>query len=234
MFSVFRAIEAFGLRRQEKRLAQQLQKRRLEALPHVFGVSSSLLQEVFAGGTFNALRAASSPKGYLSNEHLGDLGLNAILQTQNVEINQFPQYVKAIESNREEVAPRHYEREGLHTFFAYDDEFGGRNMRLLTNDVELLKELAASRFHPPPPWIVWFDLGPYRAPSQGNPEHWFCHIWDPYWESLSLEEQDKFFEEWRPRTRTYISDEDWEEGWVPRVRMRDPRFHTREEQRGGE
>lgn len=234
MFSVFRAIEELGHRRQEKRLAQQAKKRRLEALPHVFGVSSSSLQEVFGTGASKDLRAESSPNRYPSNEHLGDLDLNAILQCQNVEINQFPLYVKVIESGRDEVAPRHYERDGLHTYFSYDDEFGGRNMRLLTNDVALLKEIAASTFHPPPPWVAWHELGPYRPPTQGDPEYWFCHIWDPFWESLRLEEQDKFFQEWRSTTRAYISDEDWEEGWIYLVRMRDPRFRAREQQRDGE
>ena len=231
MFSVFRAIEEFGLRRQERRLEKRAEKKRREALPHVFGASLSVLEELFSPSS-DSLRTEDRPGAYPRVEYLGNIGFNAVLLTQNIEINQFPLYLKVIEESRKEVTFHHYQKDDLHTFVFHDDEFGGRNMRLLTNDVELVKNLTRLGFHPPPPWIVLYELGPYRPASQGNPEYWACYVWDPFWQSLSLEEQDKLIEEWRPRTRAYISDEDWEEGWVYGMRIRDPRFRAREEGEG--
>ena len=225
MFSLVRTIEEFGLRQQERRLARQIRRERLEALPRIFGPSLAELRTVF-GDTPHDLRVAISPDCYPAREYLGELGLNAILQTQNIEVNQFPLYLKTIEDHRSQVAPRHFEQDGLHTFLSCDDECRGRNMRLLSNDVELLDMLATPRFHPPPPWIAWYELGPYRPALQGNAEHWFCHVWDPYWESLSLDTQDEFLETWRPRTQAYISNEDWEKGWVYLVRTRDSRYRA--------
>ncbi|CAG2137999.1 hypothetical protein [Cupriavidus numazuensis] len=225
MLSLVRMIEEFGLRMQERRLARLIRRQRLHALPQVFGESLAALQAVFADTPVD-LRGANSPNGYPAKEHLGELGLNAILLTQNIEINQFPQYLKMLGGGRDQVANHHYESDGLHTFIAYDDECGGRNVRLLSNDVELLAKVSTSTFHPPPPWIAWYELGPYRPALQGNAEHWFCHVWDPFWESLSLEAQDKFIEASRLRTQAHISNEDWEEGWVYLVRMRDPRYRA--------
>lgn len=230
MISVLRAIEQYGLRRQEQRLARQIKKKRLEALPHVFDASLPMLQGLFAPIRVQ-LQDKHSPNAYPSMEYLGELDIHAILQTQNIEIDQFPSYLKIVEESRQEVSFHHYAKNGLHTLLSCEDEFSGRTIRLLTNDIELLKTLAAPVFHPPPPWIAWYDLGPYSGALQGNAEHWFRYIWDPFWESLSLEEQDKVLQVWRAKTRAYISDEDWDAGWVYGIRVRDPRFRAREQKR---
>ncbi|RZT42885.1 hypothetical protein EV147_1931 [Cupriavidus agavae] len=137
--------------------------------------------------------------------------------TLNIEIEAFPRCINLIRTGRSEFSYHHFTRGSAHTFLTHDDEFGGRNIRLLTNDVDLLESLAISKFGPPPPWVIWYDLGPVPY-NQGDPDFWSAYIWAPYWKSLSAEERDIFLERWRDRTRSYIAEAEWEE-WVFKVQM---------------
>ncbi|WP_321873219.1 hypothetical protein [Burkholderia ubonensis] len=214
MFSLSRAIEDFSIKRQEKRLSQKIEKDRLNALPHAFGVPLEKLRELFA------TPLDEIQLGYPKVEHLKGLGLEAFLVFFNVDVNAFPACFNLIKQGRGEISYNHFMVDGRHTFFNISEEFCGRNVRLLTNDIDLIKSISKGRFGPPPSWIVWYELGPYCSYTQGNPEHWDSYVWSPYWESLSAEEKDAFIADWREKTKSYISDEEWVD-WVYSVRKRD-------------
>ncbi|WP_155638601.1 hypothetical protein [Burkholderia cepacia] len=215
MFSLSRAIEEFSIRRQEKVLTKKFEAGRINALEHVFNVPMETLKGLFS----NAIE--DFKLDYPRVENLGSIGIEAFLVTVNVEVNSFPLCLNLIKKGKKEISHNHFEQGGKHTLVAHDDEFGGRNIRVLTNDVELVKSLADAKYGPPPPWVVWYDLGPHPY-NQGNEEHWSAYVWNPYWLSLSLEEQDKFIESWRDRTKAYISDEEWD-SWIFKIRFADPK-----------
>lgn len=95
-------------------------------------------------------------------------------------------------------------------------------MRLLTNDVTLVRQLIKADFNPPCPWVAFYELGPFVGSLQGNAEFWYHHIWDKFWESLSPTEQTAFLEKKRGETLPYMSDQEWED-WVSELRFRDPK-----------
>lgn len=221
--------------RSPERVERRFRKGQVKALEEVFERDIESIRKLFPLEDIG-LRGTVSTE--LPGKSLCEIGVNALVHTIEISMEQFPLLVRLLSDGRKELRFREFEREsgGLiyRTIMTTEDRFSGNTVRLLTNDVELLRAISRMGFGPPPPWIAWYELGPYRAPTQGNFEYWFSYVWGPFWESLSLEEQDKFFEDWRPRTRAYISDEDWEQGWVYLVRMRDPRFRAREQQRDGE
>ena len=139
----------------------------------------------------------------------------------------FPRYLNIIREDRKEVAWRHYERDGLHTLVTNDEQLSGKNVRLLTNDVDLLRKLASSGFYPPCPWIAFYELGSLAHATQGDAEYWYHNIWDPFWESLSLDEQSVFLDKKRAETLDYLTDEEWAD-WVEGIRWRDPRYRQLE------
>lgn len=214
MFSLSRKIEEFSIRRQEKRFSQKVVKDRLNALPHVFGVPLEKLRELFS----KPIDAIQLP--YPKIEYLKSLGFEAFLVQFNVEVETFPACFNLIKDGKNEVSWSHFETEGKHTLFKISEEFCGRNVHLLTNDINLIKSISKAGFAPPPAWIVWYELGPFCPYTQGNPEHWDNYVWSPYWESRSPEQKEKFVADWREKTRSYISDEEWSD-WVYSVRKRD-------------
>ncbi|RQS03060.1 hypothetical protein DIE07_32930 [Burkholderia sp. Bp9002] len=136
-----------------------------------------------------------------------------------------------VRQGREEVAYFHFMREvdgqSLSTIISPAWRFSERDVRLLSNDVELIAKLSEQRFHPTPPWITLYEFGPILHISQGDPHYWLSYVWDSFWESLSLDEQTSFLEEGRKETGAYISAEDWEL-WVESIRIRDARFRKLE------
>lgn len=214
MFSLSRAIEEFSIKRQEKRLTQEIERGRLKAIPYTFGISLDELRELFSK-PLDKIELT-----YPKSEHFGKVGLQALFVFMNVDTNTFPSLFNLIKQKRNEVSHNHFEADGKHTFLNISEEFCGRNVRLLTNDIDLIQAISERRFGPPPPWIVWYELGPFRPYTQGNPEHWDNYIWSPYWENLNPEERTKFIADWREKTKSYISDEEWSD-WVYSVRKRD-------------
>lgn len=51
-------------------------------------------------------------------------------------------------------------------------------------------------------------------------------MWDRYWESLSLAEQDAFIEARQTSANAYLTEEEWVE-WLEAVRTRDARYRER-------
>ncbi|OXJ06530.1 hypothetical protein CFB41_00055 [Burkholderia sp. AU33803] len=211
--------------RQLRRASRDLFKQRQQAIEQLFEVNLANLCEVFAG-TPAALRSESFPD-YPGAVWTGDLGVNAFYVTQDVEVEQFPVYANLVDTGRERVGPCQFERDGsLHTFFSSVDRYSGKQVSLLTNDAELVRSVSASRFNPPPPWLAWYELGPLICNLQGEAQYWYENVWDRYWESLGLAEQDVFIQRQRSSTDFYLSGKEWAE-WLEAVRTRDARYRKR-------
>ncbi|WP_233828876.1 hypothetical protein [Paraburkholderia sp. ZP32-5] len=220
MFSLQRMIDDIGRKRQERRFASQAGKRQVEAIEHVFGLDIDKLKETFAAGGIPMLPA--DLPAYIEIRSLRDIGVNALLVYQTIEVNQLPRYIMTIRDGCDEMHWQHYREGDSHTLVRHDQEFAGVNMRLLTNDVALIGRLVNAGFNPPCPWIAFYELGPVVGSLQGNAEYWYQHIWDRYWGALSLEEQSDFLERKRRETMAYMSESEWLE-WVDGLRFRDLR-----------
>lgn len=211
--------------RQLRRASRDLFKRRQQAIEQLFEADLEYVRGVFAE-TPAALRSESFPD-YPGAIWIGDLGVNAFYVTQDVEVEQFPVYANLVGTGRERVGPCQFVRDGsLHTFFSSAGRYSGKHVSLLTNDAELVRSVSASRFNPPPPWLAWYALGPLIFNLQGDAQYWYENVWDRYWESLSLIEQDTFVDKRRSSTTVYMSDEEWVE-WIDAIRTRDARYRQR-------
>ncbi|WP_155836174.1 hypothetical protein [Burkholderia sp. AU4i] len=195
----------------------------MKALEDVFGRTAEALRAGFPAAL--DLAGRQDLPLYPKAVYLGDCGVNAFVQHQNMEINAFPRFLSAVREGGEEVDFLFYRRGDFVSLVRFNDELAGRNVWLLTNDVELMVRLALSRFSPPPPWVAWCEHGPFVTYNQGAPEYWYHNIWEPFWSSLTLEEQDQYIEARGVEVRSYLSDEEWED-WVYTTRRSDPRFRN--------
>lgn len=202
----------------------------IESVERVFGEKIQVLRKLFPLGEYELDETDYQDP---QDKSLIDIGVNALVHTEEMSCEQFPLLIHLLKRGREEVRFRHFERKwgGITclAMLATEDRFSGKTARILTNDIELLKSIASARFHPLPPWIVWYELGPSSAiERQGDPDFWFSYVWDRFWNNLSLPVQARYVADWRERTRSYITDEEWEE-WVFLVRMRDPKYRDSED-----
>lgn len=218
-----------------KRKVEELQTKRaereiLKSLEDAFGKPLGELQTIFGSGSLD-LKKQQLPT-YPKPIYQGDAGINAFGLVHHVQPGQFPVLLDLVRQGREEVAYFHFMREVdeqlLSTILSPTWRFSERDVRLLSNDVELIAKLSEQGFHPPPPWITLYEFGPVLHISEGDPHYWLNYVWDAFWESLSLDEQTSFLEEGRKETSDYISAEDWEL-WVESIRMRDARFRKLED-----
>lgn len=220
-----RMIGDFVDGRQSRRASRELLAHQQTAIEQLFEADLTYLREKFAG-TPRALQSESFPD-YPGAVWMEDLGIKAFCVTQDVEVEQFPVYVNLVSAGRERVGPRQFVRDGpLHTFFSGIDRYSGKQISLLTNDVELVRSVSVSGFNPPPPWLAWYELGSLIYTLQGDAQYWYENVWDRYWEHLSLTEQDAFIDKRRPLTSAYLSGEQWTE-WLDAIRMRDARYRER-------
>lgn len=218
-----------------KRKVEELQTRRaereaLKSLEETFGKPLSELRGIFSTGSLD-LRGRQLPV-YPKPIYQGDAEINAFGLVHHVQPDQFPALLNLVRQGRQEVAYCHFTREvdgqSLSTIISPTWRFSERDVRLLSNDLELIAALSEQGFHPPPPWVTLYEFGPVLHISQGDQHYWLNYVWDPYWESLSLDEQTSFLDEGRKETVAYISAEDWEL-WVESVRMRDARYRQLED-----
>ncbi|WP_157648979.1 hypothetical protein [Burkholderia ubonensis] len=222
MSSLKRLFDQFVRERESKRISRALFEEHKTAASRLFDTNLDVLRKTFAS-TPIALQSASLPN-YPGAVWMGHIGVNAFGVTQDIEVEQFPVYFNLVVACRERVGPRQFVRGGsIHTFFSSADHYSGKKVSLLTNDVELICSVSASEFNPPPPWLAWYELGSLIYTLQGDAQYWYENVWDRYWESLSLTEQDAFIEERRSSTNAYLSEEEWEE-WLEAVRTRDARY----------
>ncbi|OXI46700.1 hypothetical protein CFB84_18165 [Burkholderia aenigmatica] len=208
--------------RQSRRASRELFEQQQVAIEQLLEADLTYLRETFAG-TSTALRSESFPD-YPGAVWMGDLGVNAFCVQQDVKVEQFPVFVNLVAAGRERVGPRQFARDATpHTFFSSVDRFSGKQVSLLTNDVELVRSVSASGFNPPPPWLAWYELGPLIYNLQGDAQYWYENVWDRYWESLSLAEQDAFIERRRSSINAYLSGEQWAKR-LDAIRARDARY----------
>ncbi|CAE6846447.1 hypothetical protein [Paraburkholderia aspalathi] len=218
MFSFLRSRRQ---ERQEKEAQASFDQGRIAALEGAFGMNLAHLKDVFEG-TPEHLKDENTPS-YPGAVWLGDIGVRAFVQTETIEPNRVDAYMDLVQTGRQAPVPRHFitkPRVGYdrHVLVSAKPEFSGEMVRLLTNDVELLTKLAAARFNPPVPWVAFPESGPLIFDLQGDTQYWYEHVWDPYWENLSLAEQSDFLTKRKPERI-----EDWED-WVEAIRTRDPRY----------
>lgn len=205
-------------------------KGQAKTVERVFGKELVVLRELFPMGAYDLKDTDYQDP---QDKYLIEIGVNAIVHTEEIAAEQFPLLVHILKSGREEVAFRNFERKagGLtyRAILASEDRFSGKTTRILTNDIDLLKSIEKAHFHPHPPWIVWYELGPNSSiERQGDPDYWFSYAWDRFWNKLSLDEQAKFVADWRKKTESYISDKDWDD-WIFLMRMRDPKYREAED-----
>ncbi|KVQ98442.1 hypothetical protein [Burkholderia ubonensis] len=211
--------------RQSRRASRELLEAQKAAIEQLFEADLTYLRETFAG-TPMTLQSEPFPH-YPGALWMGDIGIRAFSVTQDVEVEQFPVYVNLVFVGRERVGPRQFVRDGsTHTFFSSADHYSGKKVSLLTNDVELVRSVSTSGFNPPPPWLAWYELGSLIYNLQGDAQYWYENVWDRYWESLSLAEQDAFIERQRSSIDAYLSEEEWPK-WIEAIRTRDARYRER-------
>ncbi len=59
---------------------------------------------------------------------------------------------------------------------------------------------------PVPPWVKYPGNEPWWGGwRQGFSEAWLMEVWLPFWKKLSIEEKEKYLQEWNP------PNEDWRE-----------------------
>lgn len=223
MFSFKRKIEELQVRRAERENAKALEK--------AFGESLRELQSIFASGPGD-LQKRQLPD-YPRVTYLGrDYRVHASAQVHHIESHQFPAFLNLVREGRRETSHLHFVREhgelSLHTILGRVPKLSGLDVRLLSNDVALIDALAQKRFNPPAPWIALYEFGPVLHVNQGDENYWLNYVWDPFWRSLTLDEQTAFVAVAREETAAYISDADWAI-WVESVRMRDARYRVLEE-----
>ncbi|KVO29138.1 hypothetical protein WM28_11115 [Burkholderia ubonensis] len=208
--------------RESKRISRALLEEHEAEAVRLFDTNLEALRKTFAS-TPTTLQLASLPN-YPGGVWMGHIGVNAFGVTRDIEVEQFPVYFNLVVAGKERVGPYQFVRGGsINTFFSSTDHYYGKKVSLLTNDVELVRSVSASGFNPPPPWLAWYELGSLICNLQSDAQYWYENVWDRYWESLSLAEQDAFIEERRTSANAYLAEEEWAE-WLEAVRTRDARY----------
>ncbi|ASL46688.1 hypothetical protein bAD24_III04820 [Burkholderia sp. AD24] len=202
-------------KRQELRLAGEVNRSNIATLERAYATTLTELRQVFEGLPDNLYNARLP--SYPGARHLGELGINAVLQSQLIETTLLPDFIRILQEDHQQIGDRHYSRtssrvgSGGDIYVSAEPQFSGQLIKVLTNEVDVLHKLAAANFNPPLPWTLFPELGlPIRV-SQGDAQYWYENIWDPYWHSLSTTEQDKFMRDKQPSP-------EWEEA----LRWREP------------
>ncbi|KAB0641025.1 hypothetical protein WT19_17850 [Burkholderia stagnalis] len=225
MSSLKRMFEQFVRERQNRRIERALLEEHKEAAVRLFDTNLDALRKPFAS-TPATLQSTPLPS-YPGAMWMGHIGINAFSVTQDIEVEQFPVYFNLVAAGRERVGQHQFVSDGsTHTFFGSADRCSGKKVNLLTNDIELVRSVSVSEFNPPPPWLAWYELGSLIYNLQGDAQSWYENVWDRYWESLSLAEQDAFIEVQRTSANAYLTEEEWGE-WLAAIRTRDARYLER-------
>ena len=196
----------------------------LKALEDLFGRKREFLREAFSDATLVA--ASDHLPSWPARNYLGAGGVHALVQMQPIDYSRFPAFLKAVSEGADLVDFLHYRRGAHTTLLKTNEELGARNTWMLTNDVALLERVAPVHFGPPPPWIVFPEIGPLITATQGAPEHWFHNIWFPFWASLTPEKRDLYIDEHAEAALAFMSPQEWED-WVYTTRKFDPEYRQR-------
>ncbi|MPV69067.1 hypothetical protein [Burkholderia sp. BE17] len=220
-----RMFDQFVRQRRNQRITRALLEEHRAAAVRLFDTDLDVLRKTFAS-TPTALQSTPLPN-YPGAVWMGHIGINAFSVTQDIEVEHFPVYFNLVAAGNERLGRHWFGRsDATRTFFSSADRFSGKTISLLTSDVELICAVSAAKFNPPPPWIAWYELGPLIHNLQGDAQYWYENVWDRYWESLSLAEQDTFVEGRRSSTNAYLTATQRED-WIESIRMRDKRYRER-------
>ncbi|KVU88403.1 hypothetical protein WK74_09135 [Burkholderia ubonensis] len=204
-------FDQFVRERQSKRISRVLFEEHKAAAARLFDTNLDVLRKTIES-TLMTLQSASFPN-YPGGVWMGHIGVNAFGVTQDIEVEQFPVYFNLVVVGRERVGPNQFVRGGsINTFFSSTDHCSGKKVSLPTNDVEFVRSVSTSGFNPPPPWLAWSELGSLIYNLQSDAQYWYENVWDRYWESLSLAEQNAFIEERRTSANAYLTEEEWGNG----------------------
>ena len=174
-----------------------------------------------------ALQGASFPEYPKAIDLESALGVFAVGLNLDMEVDQYPIFWNELKQDRDDVKPWHFRRVDneieRHTLVNSISIRSGRLVRLVTNDLDVIRLAASKRFTPPPPWLVWYEDGPrFSYMNQGEPEFWYMTTWKPFWSSLTVDEQTVYLRRKREENKAYLSDDDWR-AWVVIVRLADAR-----------
>ncbi|MFC0573892.1 hypothetical protein [Paraburkholderia solisilvae] len=201
-----------------------MEREGIRSLEQTFGYSLAQLQELFADGPPN-LAEASLP-AYPDAVFDSGIGINAFGIVVDVESTQFPRFLNLVRSTGVEKHWLGFKDETAgsptYTLIRTMSRFRGVSVKVLTNNVELIRSITEEHFNPTPPWVAMYEHGPFLHLIQGEEEYWFDHIWVRFWRSLTPDRQRAFVRKSREETRHYISDEEWHD-WLTDLTMQDPR-----------
>lgn len=189
-----------------------------------FGRTAEELREAFKNPAALS-RTGNMPK-FPSVTYLGDAGFHAFVWAQNMEGPAFPRFLSVVSTGCEDPDFLRFVRDEFTSFVAFNDEFSSRNVWLLTNDVALIDKLAKIQFSPPPPWVLYPQLGPFTSYNQGEPQYWELCVWAPFWKNLTPAERDLYIERRSVDALSYMSQGEWDD-WVYKVRQSDPEYKER-------
>ncbi|WP_198386321.1 hypothetical protein [Burkholderia ubonensis] len=193
-------------------------------LQKIFNRTPGELREAF--GDPSVISRTDNLPVYPSVKYLGDAGFHAFMWTQHMEFPAFPRLLNVVSDGCEDVDFLHFKKGVYTSFLASGREFTGRNVWILTNDVDLIDRLARHQFSPTPPWIAYPELGPSIAYSQGEQEYWLLTVWLPFWKALSPQARDLYIEQRSRDALSYMSQQEWDD-WVYSIRKNDPEYKQR-------
>ncbi|APR39091.1 hypothetical protein [Paraburkholderia sp. SOS3] len=215
----------FSITRKMKQAeARSAERDRIKSLEQRFGQSFHQLRALFADGPADLERARlpSYPVAIFNR----DIGINAFGLAYDMESAQFPRFLNLVRTASEERDWLCFRSEAdgraTSTLLRTESRFRGVSVKMLSNDVELIRSIERQRFSPAPPWVAMYEHGPFLSLSQGEEQYWLEHIWVPFWRSLTIEEQGEFVRGARGATRHYLSEGQWRD-WLIELRGEDPR-----------
>ncbi|MEM5369175.1 hypothetical protein V4C53_24545 [Paraburkholderia azotifigens] len=213
----------FGKGNQEQKQRERTEKESIVSLENTFGRTIEQLRALFESGRTEL--ASESFGDYPGALYKGSLGIDAFGLTFDIESHQFPRFLNLVREGSEQtdwLCYRRSENRNVSTLLATESRFRGVAVRMLSNDVRLIRRIEMSDFNPAPPWVAMYEHGPFMHLAQGAEEYWDIHIWRRFWRTRTLEQQQAFLDIAREETVSYISDEEWAD-WLLEIRMSDPR-----------
>lgn len=155
------------------------------------------IREIFSKDKFSLYAGSAYPEKFDMSEAKIYAYLVKILVTEDSYKNFIAILKRHFSTNFDNIKNKPIVQEGI--AFAIIHEFKGLTINLITNNIQLLNDIDSAKLDTRPPWIVFPELDPrYLGSLQGDMDYWFCYIWDPFWNNLSLEERKSYFSKTKP------------------------------------
>jgi hypothetical protein len=186
------ALRSRRNRREEARSNEWIKQVRVDSTERLFSENIDVLRV-----TFNYILDAPTDRFPVSASHplhLGEIGLNAFVQSYYIELVSADDLMEIVQTGREAIDTRHFvslrnSRVVAHTYVASEHVFGGVRVHVLSNEVSLFASLNAAKFSPPPPWVAFPNFEPPSVLLQGEQQFWFEGVWDAFFQPLTQEER---------------------------------------------